>query len=261
MKRRSIFALPLAAAPLMAKAASINTATPETALADIRRLAEGHSGWLMISRQFVDASELLPWCQRMQIDSVAALTRMAEAFSQAVSYSQAQNMTSAAPTLGVLPTIPVGDLHLAMVAKLKLTNVYTLAPGHQAVPTDKVKQLPTEAHLDALLQAFLGALREFKYGYRECEDFAAMFMGWLADQGLGSLAIGTAWLTMSFNGTPYASGHVTLIALCQSGQAYWLEVKDRKRMSLNATTFRGWRGNTEDNFKRADAGKVGLITL
>lgn len=237
--------------------------------ADVRQLSVNHSGWLFVSRQWMTPAEIVPACRRLgwatvgQVVEVARLAGQLDHRTIAVATAR-----TALPgfTVDGLPTISVGDMHMGcIVPAARATANCGIAPGHAAVPTDGVKHLLTAAQWDELLEAFPGGadVAEFKYGQRECDEFAFDLYAWLGTIGMGTASHGIAWLQMFANTVKLPSGHVVNVCVTQDRRVWWLDAIYRKRHPLSFTGFRGYRGIYSDGAMEAlaDSSLIQTVVL
>ncbi len=257
------------AQPGMTVAAYVAQRGAATVFADVRQLSVKHSGWLFVSRQWTTPAEIVPACARLGWATVGQVDQVAQLIGQ-VDYRTIATATArtALPSFTVdgLPTISVGDMHMGcIVPAARATANCGIAPGHAAVPTDGVKHLLTTSMWDELLDAFPNGadVTEFRYGKRECEEFAFSLHAWLGEVGMGTAANGIAWLQMFAGGTKLPSGHVVNVCVTQDRRAWWLDAIYRKRHPLSFTGFRGYRGIYSDGALEAvaDASLIQTIVL
>lgn len=277
--RRTAFFGALAALALPTLAHAVGNTTPvadfvasrgpAAVFAEVRQLSVNDSGWLFVSRQWTTPAEIVPACRRLgwatvgQIAEVARLAGQLDHRTIAVATAR-----TALPSFTVdgLPSITVGDMHMGcIVPAARATANCGIAPGHAAVPTDGTKHLLTAAMWDELLEAFPGGadVAEFKYGRRECDEFAFDLHAWLGTVGMGTASHGLAWLQMFSNRAKLQSGHVVNVCVTQDRRVWWLDAIYRKRHPLSFTGFRGYRGIYSDGAVEAlaDASLIQTVVL
>lgn len=92
--------------------------------------------------------------------------------------------------------------------------------------------LLTMAQINEVARKIPSAGFDFVTELLDCDDFCDIAQGWLAEQGIGNAAIGTAVIKLYDNGT-LVSVHAALLAVETDRDAWWIEPQNGQVYALN----------------------------
>jgi hypothetical protein len=175
------------------------------------------------------AAELAPLANAMGWDTAEQAASALSILN--LSVQPPLNSTALTFDRGDLTTVSWSQLHSyvsfatsSIVASHDVTTLGALTNWEHA---DNTYGLLTKAEINEIAHKLPSAAFDFRDETMDCDDFCDIAQGWLAEQGLGNVSIGTANFTIYENDVPtYA--HAALIAVDTTGTAWWLEPQNGK---------------------------------
>lgn len=226
MRRLQAWALAALTALAMtsATAASVDdwlrTTGTQQAHARLQALAQDHAGWRMLGLLWPQPELVAPAARALGLATVQDAEALANRLRDAMGMPAAEQFTRlvGAPPLPVsalaaMPRLPWADVQAAIKRQ-------TVSDGVGWYRTDATLHLPTRAQLELLANAQPFQRLQWRDTVQDCDDFVQAFRGWLAQHGLGNLAIGYASFRY-YTGSTALGSHAVAIAM-DADHKVWL---------------------------------------
>lgn len=226
MIRRLLALLAFAASALFtpAHAASVDdwlrTTGAQQAHARLQALAQDHAGWRVLGLLWPQPELVAPAARALGLVTVQDAEALANRLRDAVGMPVAEQFSRLAggpplpaSAMATMPRLPWADVQAAIKRQ-------TLNDGVGWYRTDATFALPTRAQLELLASAQPFQRLLWRETVLDCDDFVTAFRGWLAQHGLGNLAIGYASFRY-YSGSTALGSHAVAIAM-DADHKVWL---------------------------------------
>lgn len=229
--KRAILALLLAIVSFPAPASELTDAIARTGAArvqaDLQAAGNTHAGWKLLNLLWPEPQMIAPAADALGLTTMAQAQQLADQLRDAVGMPRAtaleRLLNPALPGINLadLQRVEFTTIHRAVVAQTRQRADFAI---HQS---DRYYHLPTRAMLEQIAAAQPFTARQWTEETQDCDDFARMFLGWLASKGLGNLAIGFAGLTYYGWGGEVLGGHAVAMAVDDTGAVWFIDPRVR----------------------------------
>ena len=203
----------------------IKTRTPAAVAVELRAMAVTHPGWEFFNTLWTHPAEIAPAARALHLDTRADAARFADGMRDALG-----------PRAYVLRslTAPRFDVDLSTLRTVDWLTVHQALAAHVPMRSDRLIEhadaryrLATRQQLEAIAAATAASRRPWVNETHDCDDFVRDFLGELARNGLGNLAVGFAGTTHYLGGA-MLGGHAVAIAVDADLRVWFIEPQTGK---------------------------------
>lgn len=156
-----------------------------------------------------DPEQLIPVCEKMGWQTLDELVQWVEHVNRAIGNTRAF-IALINPSIPIdystLEALTFQEIHALIVEQC---NIRTDCFFDQS---DSKYRLASKTDLEWLAANFPHKTKKWAWDRHDCDDFARSFLGWLASNGLGNLAIGFCAQT-HYRNSQLLGGHATLLCV------------------------------------------------
>lgn len=198
----------------------LTDAIREAGIQTVARAIQDEPDFQVFNLLWSTPEELIPACDKMGWQTLDELLAWVQSVNAAVGKTS-QFVQLIDPPVGMmlagLPTVDMPTIHKAIVDQAMVRDDFFIDQS------DATYCLPSKAQWEHLVAICPVTRRRWVATTFDCDDFANMFRGWLASNGLGNLAQGFCGITLYDLQGNLMGGHAVVLVMDDTHKLWFLD--------------------------------------